>query len=121
MLSQLNENVAQIIQSLNALNAMTFIESIQRRYQLTHLVLICKKQELNCNNHLTQERRTQKIMLRRTTKLLRPAKKASEDSERQYRDAASLALKNMMTEVYSKMKSPRFQTKKVNDDYSKRL
>lgn len=121
MLSQLNGNVAQIIQSLNALNAVTSIESIQRRYQLAHLVRIREERELNCRNHLTQERRTQKIMPRRTTKLLRPAEKVSEDPERQYRGAASLALKDMMAEAYPKVKRPGFQTGKVNDDYAKRL
>ncbi len=60
-------------------------------------------------------------MLKRTTKLLRPAEKALKDSERQYKDATSLALKNMMAEAYFKMKSSRFQTEKVNDDYLKRL
>jgi len=121
MLSQLNGNVAQTIQSLDALDAVASIGSIQRRYQLAHLVLIREERELNCSNHLTQERRTQKIMPRRTAKLLRPAEKASEDPERQYRGAASLALKDMMAEAYPKVEPPRFQTGKVDDGYSKRL
>ncbi|MCJ1251471.1 hypothetical protein MMC30_008704 [Trapelia coarctata] len=104
ILHQFGSNVAQTIRNLETLDVAASIGSILRRYQLAHLVRLREERELRYTNQLAQERCAQKVLPKRAAKRLWSNDKASEDSEGYYKSAASLALKDLITEAYLTLK-----------------
>ena len=120
ILHQFSGNVAQTIRNLEALDVAASIESILRRYQLAHLVRLREERELRYTNQLAQERCAQNVMPKRAAKRLRSNDGASEDSQGHYKSAASLALKDLMTEAYPTLKPSKQSSGKAHDAYSKK-
>ena len=120
-LPQIGGNVTQTIRSLEALDVAASMGSILRRYQLAHLVCLREERERKFASQLAQERCAQKVMPKRAAKRLKPNDEASEDSEGHYRSAASLALKDLMTEAYPMLKPSKQTNGKAHDAYSKKL